>query len=385
MRTSFRCRSLLLAALCSSPALLHSQATQPPALDFSGVIFANYHVRTDSAARALNSGRAANRFDVQRVYLNFRMPAGDRVSIRVTTDVFFPNNPPGNTIFSGMAVRLKYAYLQYNAATNLAGVDGLGAVVRLGMLHNVIIEHIDAHWPRWLGVDALETHGYFASADVGAATLVTLPRGWGETYATIMNGNGYTVGETDRFKDFAARFSVTPFASDSGFWRSLSITPWYSKGAVASQFVLGGPAQLGPVSEGLLKDRRGVFLGLRDRRLTGGVGLSQRVEEVESGANTLAVPRVLSDRTSRLIDAFALVRPVEIFSRSRSRFGLVGRFDSFKLDQDGDAENQFIVAGAFYDMTARTSVALDYQELSPRRGSTTTRQATWFLHVVANF
>ena len=43
---------------------------------------------------------------------------------------------------------------------------------------------------------------------------VALPRELGELYATVVNGQGYqNVGEADdRFKDWAARLSVTPFA-----------------------------------------------------------------------------------------------------------------------------------------------------------------------------
>jgi hypothetical protein len=69
----------------------------------------------------------------------------------------------------------------------------------------------------------------------------------------------------------------------------------------------------------------------------------------------------------------------------RSPFGLIGRFDSFTLDGNLPAHNSFLVLGAIYDLTARTSFAVDYQELAPRDGSTTVRQATWFLHMVANF
>ena len=386
MRTSRVGRAAVLAIFSLGPTALRAQTPQPSPLDFSGVIFANYQVRTDAAARALTGGEAANKFDLQRVYLNFRMPAGDRASIRVTTDMFQQANAPANAFYSGWAVRLKYAYLQYEMARNLAGVEGLAAAIRLGILQNVVVDYVDSHWPRWLGVNALETHGYFASADAGAAALFLFPKRWGEVYAAITNGPGYTAAETDRFKDFSARVSFTPFANSTGFFRSLSVTPWYFKGAVASQFVLGGPTQVGPVSEGLIKDRRGVFLGLRDRRLTGGVSLSQRIEEIESGANTVALPRLVADRTSNLVDGFAMVRPVEVFKpKSRSPLGLIGRFDSFTIDDNLSAHNSFLVLGAIYDLTARTSFALDYQELKPRDGSTTTRLSTWFLHMVANF
>lgn len=379
LRTSLRL-ALLTAALVAPAA-----AQEDSRIDFSGVLFANYQWRSDSIARAAAAGQSPNRFDLQRVYLTFRMPAGEKASIRVTTDMFQQASSPANSYYAGWAVRLKYAYLQYDVTRALAGVDGMPATLRFGMLHNVVIEHIDSHWPRWLGVNALETHGYFASADVGAAALVTMPGRLGETYFTIVNGNGYTAAETDRFKDYGARFSFTPFGNDSGFMRTLAITPWYSAGATASQFVQGGAGQVGRVGNGLRRDRGGLFVGLRDRRLTGGVGMSRRIEDVESGANTVASPRLVRTRTSSLVDAFALVRPLEIATGKRSNLGLIGRFDRFKIDQDAPPMNEYIVAGLFYDVTSRMSLAIDRQHLRPTNGSTTPEQRTTFLHFVVNF
>src|SRR5256885_7604871 len=81
--TTFRLRSSALAAgltLLVSASMLSAQTpvTVPP-IDFSGAIFANYQYRTDIQAKDFN------KFDVERAYLTFRMPAGDRTSIRVTT------------------------------------------------------------------------------------------------------------------------------------------------------------------------------------------------------------------------------------------------------------------------------------------------------------
>ena len=88
-------------------------------------------------------------------------------------------------------------------------------------------------------------------------------------YTTVVNGSGYTSYETDRFKDYAARVSITPLARGTSFFKSLVITPFAYKGASASQFVNGGAGQVGPIGEGLAKDRYGVFVGLNDVTTTG--------------------------------------------------------------------------------------------------------------------
>jgi hypothetical protein len=361
------------------PSLLPSQATQvqSPAIDFSGVLFLNYQMRTDSAAKFTTGGKPTSRFDVERAYLIFRMPAGNRASIRVTTDIF--QNVAGG-YYTGWTARLKHAYLQYEFSRNFAGVQGLNAVGRFGMLHTVVVDHIETFWPRYLGITAVERAGFFASADVGAVTLLTLPGRRGEAYVTITNGPGYTSAETDRFKDVAARFSFTPFGRDSGMLRTFTITPWYYKGNSASAFT----APPNAISDGLQKDRRGIFVGLRDRRLTVGADFDQRIEEVEAGAPPA---RTVSSRTSNLVSGFALVRPAELMdAKKRSNLGLVGRYDSFKLDKSAPASATntaytFTVLGAFWDVTPRTTLALDYQELARKSGATSILPTkTFFLH-----
>jgi len=371
------------------PTLLSAQSSEKPSLDFSGLIYANFQVRTDSAARIGTGGKPANKFDISRVYLNFRLPAGDRANIRVTTDIFQQSGAAA-AYYGGWAVRLKYGILQYDYAKDIGGVKGLNGSARFGMLQTITIEHVETFWPRWLGVVAVETHGFFSSSDVGAAHLLALPSRRGEIYATITNGPGYASAENDRFKDVAARASFTPFANDSGFFRSFTVSPWYYKGWSASQFVTGGGAQVGPVSDGLQKDRRGIFAGIRDRKLTLGAEYAQRIEDVEGGANTLVSPRTLSSRTGNLMSAFAVTRPAELFGGGKSRLSLIGRFDRFEPDANRDALVNFMVAGAIWELNQRVTLALDYQELSrtgfPIPGYTTPLPTkTFFLHWTVPF
>jgi hypothetical protein len=383
MRPRAVSRALLLLL---APATLLSQ-NQTSSLDFSGVLFGNFQYRTDAAARATTGGEPSSKFDIGRAYLNFRMPAGDKGSIRITTDVYQQTGAAA-AYYAGWAIRLKYGYFNYELTKNLAGVEGLAAATRIGMLQTVIIEHVETFWPRWMGNSPVETHGFFSSADVGLSGLFTLPNRWGEVYTTLVNGNGYTSIETDRFKDYAGRFSLTPFGRDSGFLRTLTITPWYSIGKSASGFVAGGAGQVGPVSDGLQKDRRGIFVGLRDRRLTGGFDFAQRLETVEGGFNTVVSPRTVRDRTGRLLSSFAFLRPFEWFDSSRrSRVSLWGRYDEFDQDDlsTNMAMNQLWWGGVMWDLNQRTILSLDFQEIKAKGGSTTTPINSLFLHWVVTF
>lgn len=240
-----------------------------PGLDFSGWVFGDFQLTTDEASKAANGGKAPNRFDIGRAYLNFRVPAGDRASVRVTTDIEQQDGSSG--AYDGWIVRLKYAYLQYDFLRS-ASPNGLSATARAGMLHTVLIDHEEHFWPRYLHRVATDAFGFFASADLGVATQWTLPNRAGEIYATVVNGSGYEHPESDRFKDFAARLSLTPLGGRGGYLATFTISPWISVGKSASAFA-DDPTN--PITEGLEKKRYGVFAGVRDRRLTLGGAKSE--------------------------------------------------------------------------------------------------------------
>jgi hypothetical protein len=381
-----RCAVLALSVL---PALAIAQTPGTPAdtvappkpktpqLEFSGILFANWNYRTDRGARA------QNRFDVERAYLTFRMPAGNRASVRITADIFQNTSAPGDAFYRGWAFRAKYAYLQYDA---LRGGDGLTATARLGMLHTVAIEHVESFWPRWISRSATELAGFFQSADLGVAAQLGLPDKLGEIYATVTNGPGYTSRETDRFKDAALRLTITPFAKGSGILQSAALSFWGYKGATASRFVSGGAGQVGAVGEGLQRDRWGAFAGIRDRRLTLGAELARRIEEGELGDNTLASPRAVIDSTGTLLSAFAIVRPFELANpATRSRLAAVARYDRFRFNDEAGPASRLIIAGLIWDLTSRVSMAADYQQSLPRDGAPGSPTKTWFAHLVASF
>src|SRR5215208_8295684 len=103
------------ASLAQQPAPDTTKPAPPPAaavsvpIDFSGILYANYQYRGDAGA-----AKSTNKFDLERAYLTFRMPAGDRASIRITADVFQQTAAPNDAFYRGWVVRAKYAYLQYD-------------------------------------------------------------------------------------------------------------------------------------------------------------------------------------------------------------------------------------------------------------------------------
>ena len=384
--------TILVAALLAPIALLAQQpadttkpAAPPPAasvsipVDFSGVIYANFQYRGDAGA-----AKSTNKFDLERAYLTFRMPAGDRASIRITADVFQQATPPNDAFYRGWVVRAKYAYLQYDYLKSATGWNGL---VRGGLLHNVVIDHVESFWPRWISQSPVERAGFFSSSDAGVATQLSFPNKFGELYATIVNGPGYTSRETDRFKDYAARLSLTPFSGSSNkVIKTFALTGWTYVGAVGSQFVAGGPGQVGTVGSSLPRTRAGIFAGVRDPRLSIGGEWDTRKDAREAGANTVLAPRVEIDSTGRLIAGFVTTKPFQLLNdKSTFPLGVIARWDRFKPNTATDAYINTVIGGLTWDLNKKTALSLDYQEQTPHSGAIAAATKTYFLHLVANF
>lgn len=377
----------IAAALLATPVVALAQDTTQkappppppkvvtPSLDFSGVVFGNYSIETDSAARAANGGNSVNKFDIERAYLTFKMPAGDRAMVRVTTDIKQGQGSSG--AYNGWFVRLKYAYLEYNLVKKTA--NGASAFARLGMMTTPVIDHIEGFWPRYLSKTAVERAGFFSSSDLGVGAGVTFPNKLGEVYATLVNGNGYENPETNRFKDFAVRVSLTPLGQSSGLLKTLTISPWAYLGRNASKFATDSA---NPVTDGLERNRYGVFAGLKDPRLTLGAEWAQRVDESESGATPL--DRTVASTTGRLLSGFAVIRPLLWGSageaKSAPSLGAVVRYDDFEPNTDVSGATGTLIAGVFWEPTKKTAISLDYQDQKPKNGLSGAEQKLWYVH-----
>lgn len=377
--------ALPLALSAQQPADTTRPAPPPPPatvsipVDFSGVLYMNFQYRGDAGP-----AKASNKFDLERAYLTFKMPAGDRASIRITADVFQQTTAPNDAFYRGWVIRAKYAYLQYDYLKSATGWNGLA---RAGLLHNVVIDHVETFWPRWISQTPVERAGFFASSDAGVATQLTFPNKFGEIYATIVNGPGYASRETDRFKDYAARLSLTPFGrSDNRLLKTFALSGWTYIGAVASSFAAGGAGQIGPVGVSLPRTRSGVFVGVRDPRLSAGAEWDTRNDARETGANTIASPRAEVDSTGRLLAGFAAIKPFQLMNdQSTFPLGLVARWDRFKPNTDTDGYINTVIGGLTWDLNKKTALSLDYQEVTPHSGAIAAATKTYFLHLVANF
>ena len=356
-----------------------STAQQPatPSLDFSGILFANYQYG------GVKGNRSVNRFDLERAYLTFRATPGQHFGVRITADVYQQRDTTRDQYYRGWAARLKYAYGQYDFLRG--GDDALRANVRLGMLQTVVIEVEEQIWQRGLSPVAVDQNGYFASADLGASATFMLPGKLGEVYATITNGPGYTSRETDRFKDYAARLTITPFAKGAGVLQGLSISPWFSKGTRASDFARRR-GTVRPVSDAIRKDRAGLLLTLRDPRIAVGAHYAQRWEVDESADTTADLVPTSADRMERLLSLHTTVRPLMFVSDAPAwPLAIVLRADHIEPNIDRDPYVRNYIAGVQWELNRRTSITLDYQNRAPRDGGAGADTKVFYLHLIAGF
>jgi hypothetical protein len=354
-----------------------SQGSAPALpLAFSGVLYLNYQYGGASGKRS------ENKFDLARAYLNFRATAGERDSIRVTLDVFQQTDASRDEYYRGWTMRVKYGYLQHDLVRGTA--DGLRAFARLGLIQTVMIEKEEQYWNRGLSSVAVEQAGFFSSSDAGVAAGIKLPEQAGEIYATITNGNGYASRETDRFKDFQARLTLSPWARGSSVLKGLHISPWVSIGSRSSDFA-SGRGTVAPVADALTKNRYGLLLSYKDARMALGASVSRKVEVSESADTTVDASPTATTVTGNLTSTFAIFRPVMVAGASRSPWSIVLRADAFRPDNTVDGAQRRYIVGSTWDLNPRTSITFDVQSLGFRNGLAGTASRTYFLHLVSNF
>ncbi len=366
-------------------------AAPPPTLaaapslpvSFSGVIYTNFQ------KGGLKGARAQDRFDLDRAYLTLRGDAGEHVSWRITADVFQQRDTTLSAFYRGWALRAKYAYVQYDFIRGLG--EELRANVRLGILHTVVIDHEEQApdhgvWPRGIQQVAIEQAGFFSSSDDGLATTITLPHKTGEIYATITNGTGYASRELDRFKDYAARLTLTPLAKTHGYFKGLDISPWISVGERASDFADRTHGTVARIDEGRKRNRYGFLLQVHDPRVSLGAHFARRIDAIEAADTTKDVAPTTTERTGSVNSLYAQLHPLAfITSAPNWPVALLLRADDVKPDRASDAYQRCYVAGISWELNKKTSITLDYQTQEPKKGSRAQDLKTYFVHVVASF
>jgi hypothetical protein len=176
--------------------------------------------------------KTANKFDIDRVYIDFKQKLDRDVAVRFTTDIGRETYLTSVTLNGGtlttksdtrLQVYLKYAYFDLNNLSKYWGIPYLGLeTIRVGQSATHWIDFMQSYWkPRYVAKTVTDRYKFFDSADLGLALLGSL--NFSELglpllttinyHATLMNGSGYKSGESNSGKDLGLRLDsvVTDF------------------------------------------------------------------------------------------------------------------------------------------------------------------------------
>ncbi|HUX34003.1 MAG TPA: hypothetical protein VMV51_09015 [Gemmatimonadaceae bacterium] len=344
-----------------------AQTTAGTPLKFSGVVFLDWQNGGTKAQRA------SNKFDLTRAYLNFIMPAGDNVTVRVTTDVL--QNTAAGTYYTGWTARLKYAFMEWSAWKD-QGKDPAALTFRFGLTQTPEIDMMESFWQRGITNTPIDYLGFVPSSDIGAVGILTLPGKQGQVMAGVYNGSGYGAAETNRFKDMSARLSWTPLAASSsaGIFSSLQISPYYWKGYNTNAF--------DATAAGLQKDRWGLHVGIKDPRLTVVGEYDSRTDGSNSAANAN-----ITTNTGAVTSAFAIVRPLAWINHTKSDpWSIVLRADQYKANTSADPYQRYLIGGVGYDISSKATVYADYQDVEGHNYTTGAPDSkAFYFHFVIGF
>ncbi|MBN2058197.1 MAG: hypothetical protein JW782_05335 [Candidatus Saganbacteria bacterium] len=165
------------------------------------------------------SGNTADRFDINRLYLDLKHDLDADAAVRVTTDIAREtyDQDSGSAADTRLHVYLKYAYVELNELDKRLPFIGL-RTIRLGQSATHWIDFMQKYWQfRYVAKTLTDENSFFHSADMGLVFLgrIDLDRSlfYGDNslsyQATLMNGEGYKEGELNPGKDVALRLAFS--------------------------------------------------------------------------------------------------------------------------------------------------------------------------------
>jgi hypothetical protein len=332
------------------------QPTVPPALQVGGSAYTYFTYSQDGT-----DGPGANRFDFDRIYLTAKSQLFDGGKFVFTTDIY--RNTVAGSYYNGLGIRVKYGYLEL-ALSN-------AFTMRAGMIPTQWAAYIDQFWKyRGVAQTIVDKQNYFSSADLGVSVSYALPENFGEVTGFIFNGGGYTNPETNRYKDLAARVSLTPFTGTPGL-QALTIAGYAYVGANVST-----------VSTALERDRFGGMISYTYSIATATAEFHVRRDAL-TNADSLTKGNGLS--------VFGEVRaPFEAF---HNKVSMIWRYDIVDPNLDkGEDMQRFGILGVSYKLNEKVNFVADYQgtigesALFKRPdGVKTDADKRWFMHLILTY
>jgi len=351
----WRCGLVLCLTLASGPAsaqVTPTTATPPPddnpSVRVGGTLFADF---TKTFAPAITDAGGAtvspSAFNVSRAYINVTGQLNHLFAFRITPDIVRETGA-GSSVAGSMTLRLKYGYAQMNLDDWL----WRGTYVRAGLIQTPYVDFEETVYRyRFQGGVFTDREGYLTSSDYGAIARTLLPRGYGEIYGGVYNGEGFTRADPNDQKAYEVRATIRPFPSGN-LSRGLRLTAFQ-------------------MSDHTVQDadrRRTVALATFEHRF---VNMAWSWLDAVDQA-TPAAPRVPARGQSFWITPrLPLGAPPVAPPAGVVRASLEGlfRYDRLEPDRDGPRRKQRWIAGAAYWPRVRSAsysaaFLLDYERVT---------------------
>src|SRR5262249_44317568 len=143
-------------------------------------------------------------------------------AFRITPDIVRETGA-GSSIAGSMTLRLKYGYVQMNLDDWL----WRGTFVRAGLIQTPYVDFEETVYRyRFQGPIFTDREGYLTPSDYGVAGRTLIPRGYGELYGGVFNGEGFARADPNDQKAVELRATFRPFPS-SNLPRGLRVTAFY--------------------------------------------------------------------------------------------------------------------------------------------------------------
>ena len=219
---------MTLAAIPARAQVTPTPTTPPPddnpSVRVGGTLFADF---TKTFAPPITDAGGASvspsAFNVPRAYINLTGQLNHVFAFRITPDIARETGT-GSSLNGSMTLRLKYGYVQMNLDDWL----WRGTFARAGMIQTPYVDFEESVYRyRFQGSVFADREGYQPSSDYGAAVRTLLPRGYGEVYGGLYNGEGFTRADPNDQKAVEVRGTLRPLPS-SNLPRGLRVTGFYA-------------------------------------------------------------------------------------------------------------------------------------------------------------
>jgi hypothetical protein len=331
--------------------LLAQEKTSIP-VTFGATLF-NYYSYTVQGI----DGQDFNKFDIDRIYLTAKSQVVEDWKFQITTDIF--RNTSAGTYYSGLAVRMKFAYLDYSPIPSLS--------LKAGMIPGPWNGAVEAFWKyRGIAQTANDKYGYIQTADIGVSATYSLPEKYGELAAYVFNGDGYANVEANKYKDVVFRASFVLFPNNPEL----------------KTLTLGGYTYLGKNgTAGIKKQRFGGLLGYSYSFVLVGAEYDSRKDGVANSPDVSA-------------QVYSLFSEIKLpIAELQNKLSLIFRYDSADPNEDKDNDKtNFFIAGFVWKASEKISVVLDRQimtadspTMKTTAGDMIDKDEKWFVHTIVVF